>query len=610
MILVGGLTLVVALVVWGLIDSAVYEGKVHAGVNVSGVTLGGLTEDEARAVLARYAAEAQRITITLVHAGRTFAVTPGEMGVQIDGEAALAAAMGVTRDGNFIVDGARRLALYFGDTDLKLAGSVDQAKLAGFLAGVAKAVDIPAVPAGFVVSGGDVRAVQGQKGNVVDRTALSERLSAALLAFQPSEIEIPMMVDNPVELADDTSAALAAAETVISAPVVLTYGERSWTLSAADLAVYLDAFYETAEGASTLVPYLSASKMSPFLSEVAAGIEKKPVDAWFKSNGQMAWVEPGVNGRVVDQEATAEALTAAALETTGRTATLVVRAVEPDLTTAEAEAMGITNKLGGYETMYDCPPERQQNVRVTTEYADALVAPGERYNFDKQIGPRTEARGFALAPGIGTSKTLEDVLGGGICQVSTTVFNAALEAGLEIIERHNHSLYIDHYPPGRDATVTDGGKNFQFRNDTDHWVWVHGWSDGITTRFNIYGTDDGRTVEITWSGWTWGRDRTIEKVVNSSLEGRETIIRRAGQQERSCSITRIVRMPDGTVLHGGPEIYESTFAMITRIIEISPEAAGQTTTTTAPPSTTSTTTAPTTSPTTAPPTSPTTSPGG
>ena len=235
--------------------------------------------------------------------------------------------------------------------------------------------------------------------------------------------------------------------------------------------------------------------MQPLLDKVSKVVAKEPVDASFKSDGLKAWVIAGKMGRALDAEATAKALTTAALKTSGRTAKVVTVEVEPELTAKEAEAMGIKVKLGGWKVEHWGVEERQQNVRVTTQYAEKIVAPGEIYNFDKQIGPRIEARGFMPAPGIVGEGNLEDVLGGGICQVATTLFNAVFEAGLEIVERHNHSLYFEHYPAGRDATVTADAKNFMFRNDTDHYVWVHGSSDGITTTFNVYGTKDGRTVK-------------------------------------------------------------------------------------------------------------------
>ena len=162
------------------------------------------------------------------------------------------------------------------------------------------------------------------------------------------------------------------------------------------------------------------------------------------------------------------------------------------------------------------------NVRITTKYAtDVFLAPGEEYNFDEQVGPRTPKRGYLMAPGIDEHKKLVMQFGGGICQVSTTMFNAVFFAGLEVTERHNHSLYIDHYPTGRDATVTDGGKNLRFVNDTDHYIWIRGTSDGVTTTISIYGTSDGR--EVTYS--TRGTAGSYVKVV------------------------REVTLPDGTVLH-------------------------------------------------------------
>jgi vancomycin resistance protein YoaR len=553
-----------------LIDSALYRGKVHAGVSVSGVTLGGLTEDEATAALTRYVTEAQVIPVTLLGGDRAFDVTPADAGVKIDVAGAVSAAMGVTRDSNFVVDLARRFTLYFGDKDLPFEGTVDGAKLDSLLAEIAKGIDVPCVPAGLAITDGVVTVIEGRKGSVVEQDLLRERLTGAFLLLRATELPIPMKIEEPVVLADDNRAALEDAETMIGAAISLTYGDRSWNLAPDDIAAYVDVSFETEGGVSTLVPFLSSSKMSPLLGEISDLVAKEPVDASFKSNGQMAWVIPGEAGRALDREATAEALTAAALKTGGRTAAVVVVKVDADLTTQEAEAMGIENRLGSYETKYECEEERQQNVRVTTKYAEAFVAPGDRYNFDRQIGPRTEERGFRLAPGIVGQGSMEDVLGGGICQVSTTLFNAAFEAGLEIVERHNHSLYISHYPPGRDATVTDGGRNLQFKNDTDHYIWVRGWSDGITTRFSIYGTDDGREVMSTFSGWTYGEERTVDTVVNPSLSPGVTAVGRVGQSGRSCTVTRTVTMPDGTVLHAGPEVYESNFEMIPKTIEVSP----------------------------------------
>ena len=292
---------------------------------------------------------------------------------------------------------------------------------------------------------------------------------------------------------------MAQAKTMIGAPITLTQGDNSWKLTAEQVGAYMDFTTEDRNGVATLVPFLSAQKMEPFFAEIADAVYRKPVNATFKGDGTQAWVVPAVEGHKLDPEKTAAALTAAALKEEGRAAKVALTVTQPDRTTEEAEAMGVHDKLAAFTTTWEGTKDRQTNVRITTKYANnVLLAPGDVFNFDEQIGPRTEERGYKMAPGI-TAGQLEDQLGGGICQVSTTLFNAAFFAGLDILERKNHSIYIDHYPKGRDATVSGGSPNMRFRNDTGNYILVRGASDGVTTTFVIYGTKTGRKVEYTTS---------------------------------------------------------------------------------------------------------------
>ncbi len=220
-------------------------------------------------------------------------------------------------------------------------------------------------------------------------------------------------------------------------------------------------------------------------------------------------------------------------------------------------------------------------MRITAEYANnVLVAPGDVYDFDKQIGPRTEERGYKLAHGITGPGVLEDVLGGGICQVSTTLFNAAFFAGLEIVERKNHSIYIDHYPKGRDATVSAGSPNMRFRNDTGHYILVRGASNGIVTTFNIYGTDDDRTVSYKTGEFYDVEEMTKITYKASWLGPGTTYIRMSGQDGKKIEVSRTVKAKDGTVIHDN--VFISTWKMIPQEVEVGTGS----TTTTKPPTTT------------------------
>lgn len=579
-VLVGVGSLVAALVLALVVEAAVSYGKIHSGVSVGGIELGGLTEDEAAAVLAAHVEKVQGSPVRLVAGEKSWEIMPADVGVSMDVTGAVAAAMNATRESNLFVDLYRRWKLYFSSLDLPLQGTIDQARLDSTIAQIAEQLDIPPVDAGLVLEGTEVKVVGGDNGQAVDREALKAKLEEVLLSLHSTEIPIPIVTVEPEVTVEDQQIALEQAQTMVSAPVELVHGDKSWTLSPTEIAAAVEFVSEFEGGVSTLIPKLSAVRLSSFFAQVEPEVAKEPVNASFDSDGEKAWVVPGQMGERLDSVATAEVLTEAALKKTDRVAQVAVTQWEPDLTTEEAEAMGIKDLLASYETEpYYGSANRQHNVRITTKYAEnVLLAPGEIYDFEEQVGPRTPERGYKTAPGIVGEGVLKNVYGGGICQVSTTLFNAALEAGLEILERHNHSLYIDHYPAGRDATIAPPAKNLRFRNDTDHYIWIRGVSDGVHTRFSIYGTYDGRKVKITFSGWSWGAARTTETTIDSSLSPGQTKVIRSGQSGRSCSVTRTVTMPDGTILHNGPEVFRSHYPMYSRLIAVSPSTTSTSTT--------------------------------
>lgn len=565
-----------------LIDSALYYNKVHAGVTISGRGFGGMTRNEAAVALREMVDEAGEQPITLVSGTRSWPVMPADVGTRIDVVGAVADAMGATRDSNFIVDSFKRFILYFRDTDVPLEGTVDDEKMDALLAGIAKEIEIPAVNPGLLVVDMEIRPVEGRKGRVVDQEALSADLKALLLTLHTTELEIPMVTVEPNLEAEDNQQAVAQVETMISGPVSLVLDDNAWKLTEEQIAAYLDFTTEDQGGVLTLVPFLSAAKMELFLEEVANTVYRSPVNASFKGDGTQAWVVPAVEGRKLDPEATAAALTEASLQREDRSTECAVAVVEPDRTTAEAEAMGIRSPLASYTTKWEGTKDRQINVAITTKYAsNVILAPGEVYDFDAQIGPRTEDRGYKLAGGITGPGVLEDVLGGGICQVSTTLFNAALEAGLDIVERRNHSLFISHYPLGRDATVSAGSPNMRFRNDTENYILVRGASDGITTTFVIYGTPTGRKVDIQTGDFYDVTPMEEVKYDKSALSPGKTEIKQTGQEGRSIRVTRVVKSADGTVIHN--DVFISTWKMIPHEIYV-----GVGTTTTKAPSPTTT----------------------
>ena len=247
--------------------------------------------------------------------------------------------------------------------------------------------------------------------------------------------------------------------------------------------------------------------------------------------------------------ATAKALLAAATSATARTAPLSVRTAPAERSTADAQAMGITGVVGSYYTTYGGIPSRLHNVALVAKLIDgALVAPGKTFSFNGTTGERTAEKGFEEAPVI-INGELQTGLGGGICQVSTTVFNAVYEAGLQIDERTNHALYISHYPLGRDATVNYPDLDLKFTNDTDHWLLLRTFVGSGSLTVNLYGTPQNRRVETTAQPLRVVGAPTIKRVPDPTLEKGTSEVDEYGQPARSTSVSRKVYDADGAVLH-------------------------------------------------------------
>lgn len=176
---------------------------------------------------------------------------------------------------------------------------------------------------------------------------------------------------------------------------------------------------------------------------------------------------------------------------------------EPDIALEKTNPLGIKERIGYGESEYDHSiPNRIHNVSITTDrVSNILVAPGEEFSFNKALGEVSARTGFRSAYVIRNGRTeLGD--GGGVCQVSTTLFRSVLNAGLDVTLRLPHSYRVSYYEldskPGADATVYSGNIDFRFKNDTDHHILIHGEADSenLNMFYEIYGTSDGRSAEI------------------------------------------------------------------------------------------------------------------
>jgi len=231
-------------------------------------------------------------------------------------------------------------------------------------------------------------------------------------------------------------------------------------------------------------------------------------------------------------------------------------------------------------------------VQLVSHLVDKhVIAPGETFSFNGSTGARTEDKGFREAPVI-INGELQTGLGGGVCQVSTTVFNAAYEAGLPIVARTNHALYISHYPQGRDATVNYPDVDLKFRNDTGHWLLLRTWVGPSSLTVALYGTPTHRRVVSEVAPLVVTGPPPIKKVPDPTLFKGESELEESGTPSRSTSVERKVYDANGKLLYDTR--FYSSYRGEQRIIRVGtkkrPDDTGTTTGTTTTTTTKTTTT--------------------
>ena len=518
--------------------------RLAPGTTVAGVDVGGMDRGEATALLAGRAASVEREPVTFVAGGRTFRYRPTQLGVRSDWEGAVAAAARRT-DGFAPVRGLRRLNSRLFGLDVEPTASAYPSAVRVAVARIAAAVDRPAVSAGVVRRGLTFRVTPARSGVRLDRPATTTAVVAALASFDRGPA-IPLRVVRavPETTADEFAGAVAALRVATSAPVSLQVAGRRIVVSRARLAQLV----RPPSNGETRIS-VEGPEADRWLAGLSRTVNRPPRDATFAVESGTISVVPAQRGRALDLAAARRAIERAMLSQTSRQAMLSVRTAEPDRTTPEAKAMGITGVVGSYTTTYGGTEGRVHNVQLVAELIDgALIAPGARFSFNDTTGERNSAKGFEEAPVI-INGELKNGIGGGVCQVSTTVFNAAFEAGLSIERRTNHALYISHYPLGRDATVNYPDLDLVFTNDTDRWLLVRAFVGAGSLTVNLYGTPQNRRVETETAPLAVEGKVPWKRIDDPTMFKGEKVVEQFGAPPRSTSVTRRVYAPNGTLMY-------------------------------------------------------------
>jgi vancomycin resistance protein YoaR len=488
--LVAALVLAVAAGVL-LVRAYTLRDSVLPGVSVAGVDVGGLSRPDARARISSSIGKRLDRPVEISIDGKSFTVNASFV-FSVDPVATERLAYDSAR-GSF---GSRLGALatpFLVKQDVTPVLRVNPSARAEVSRQIAARTRHP-VSAEISMKGTKPVVVPARSGTDVGTEAVLGLLRAAALAGEPN-VHVRVTTLTPAISTAAAERAAASARTAVAAPVTIRFKRKGLGQLGPKRIAQLLRFERRADGFDLLI---DARGLERLVGPLVRPYTRAPRDASFRVVGKRVRVVKGREGTTLDVAAAQDAILAAAIGPGLREARVALAPLEPKFSTEDARALGIKRQITTFTTgMGVSSANRIHNVHLMADYIDGtIIKPGKVFSFNKVVGPRTPERGFLEGQMI-LGSLLVPAIGGGVCQTATTLFNNAFDAGLPVIERHNHSWYISHYPIGRDATVSWGGPDLKFRNDLDYAILIKTSYTDSTLTFSFYGTPQGRKVRAT-----------------------------------------------------------------------------------------------------------------
>lgn len=511
--------MLVALIVAGALVAAVSAATdtILPGVAVGGVSVGGLTRAQASVVLKQRQDELLNRGFTFSAGGKnallsstTFAPEDPDLNrerIVFDRERMVREAFAFGHDGSVI---ARAYALIRararGGVNLPLRFTLDEPALASDLNRAFSDLLKPVREPSFAVTPENdtyhFELVPGTAGITLDATKALTAFRRALAAGG-TIAPITVKLNATAPRARDADAARLAPEAgrVIQsqrATTTVVSGDRSWNVTRSAIAGWLGILMRDDVAELAFLP----DRLEPFMDEMAKTVNIEPRDAKFRLEGKRV-VEfvASREGVALNREATRAALEAAWIRGPGGPVTAVLDRTAPKVAVDDVNTLGIKEVLGvGTSNFSGSPRNRIKNIRTgITKLNGTLIEPGEEFSLLAALRPFTAEGGYLPELVIKGDKITPEI-GGGLCQIGTTSFRMAMNSGMKITSRQNHSIVVRYYNdpknknPGTDATIYDPAPDFKFRNDTGHYLLITTEMNTATgdLKFSIWGTPDGR----------------------------------------------------------------------------------------------------------------------
>jgi vancomycin resistance protein YoaR len=540
-----------------------YEGRVLPGVHVGATDLTGMDRATATAALEQaYSGYSEGQVVIHTIAG-DLVIPYSSFSRRLDVDALVDRALSTGRAGSVPERAVREIRLALDGQSLTPTLSFDEPALRAEIATALAALEKPAVNAQLGMDAHGVRIFHSRPGRTFDVPAVQASVLATIGSIDaPPELPVTAAaIPVEPERSDEDVVQAQQAADALSKPVWIKGAGGRWKIPGAKVRSWI-SFGAAADG--SLQPVVDETAIPKALKKAKKDIARKPVSAQYlrSKSGAIFGVVAGRDGRKLDVDATTAAVVAElerrAAGQEGAPVKPVVVKRSPELTTAEATKKApLMTRLGSWQTYFPISERNYfgANIWLPAQIINGTVLkPGQRFEWWSALGPVTTSRGFGLGGFIAGDHTdPTGAMGGGMCSASTTLFNAALRAGLSIGARDNHRYYISRYPLGLDATVSNA-QTLSFTNDMKtpiliRGVKIRGAGDQGFVRFEIWGTDDGRTVSLSKPSLRNVRKATTKTVYVSTLKPGVREQTEYAANGMDVTVTRVVRSANGRILH-------------------------------------------------------------
>ncbi|MCX6812506.1 MAG: VanW family protein [Candidatus Berkelbacteria bacterium] len=502
-----GSFLVFILIILGIYSLA-YGKTTYRNIYVGSANVGGKSHEQVTEILTPILSLAEAADINLKYQpesgdSKPFTIKNSDIDLKYNVEETANMVFAVGRAKNPLISFYQQAKTLLFKYQVDADYSISADKLATKIAEIAAGIDIPEKDFSLAYAGGGkfTLATEKQEGNRVNQGNLIDEIKDQRSKIKMAEVDFKTEKYPPQITEENANKSLVDANRILAGGnLALAANSKNFTLDVDSIAGLIGSRPKGKE----LEIYILPDQVQKQVAGFAAAVDTPAGNAVLTVvNGQVAVSNQSQNGAKLDREAATATISAAILDRIDQTQlpliTLKVDQIAPEIDSTKLKSYGLTELVASGTTNFvKSPANRIHNIGVgATAINGTLLKPGEEFSTLGHLGKINASTGYLPELVIKDNKTVPDY-GGGLCQVSTTLFRAALNAGMKITERQNHSYRVSYYEPpiGMDATIYDPSPDFKFVNNYSSYIFIQSVIVGTKLTFEFYGTKDDRQITI------------------------------------------------------------------------------------------------------------------